>query len=138
MRSLSLAQKNTILTMLNAGHSAHSIASITGVHASTMFRLCSKEHSRLQKSFGGCPKTLSLVNIHHAVYLIALWKVENAVQVIKTLNNITNQSLSTSTAHLHVKKAGMKAVVKSKHPFLCQASQGLLRLCSYPQGLDCG
>jgi hypothetical protein len=79
-----------------------------------------------------------LTSIMLSIYFIALWMAENAVQVTKTLNNITNQSLSTSTAHLHIKKAGMKAVVKSKHPFLCQASQGLLRLRSYPQGLDYG
>ena len=77
MRSLSLAQKNTTLTMLDAGHSAHSIASITGVHASTISRLLSKEHSGLQKASGGCPNKLSPADIHHTV------------QVTKTLSNIT-------------------------------------------------
>ena len=59
MRTISLAQKNCILSMLDAGHSAHSIASITGVHTSTISRLCSKECSKLHKSFGGCPTKLS-------------------------------------------------------------------------------
>src|SRR6266436_5390916 len=118
MRSLSLALKNTILTMLDAGHSAHSISSTTGVHTSTITKLHSKEHSRLQKSSGGCPKKLSPANIYHAVHLITSQKAENAVQVTKALSNITNQSLSPSTVRLHLKKAGMKAVVKAKRPFL--------------------
>ena len=97
MRTLSSAQKNHILTMLNAGHSTHSIASITGVYASTISRLCSKELPELPKSSGGCPKKLSSANIHHAVHLITTRKAENAVQVTKSLQNITNQSLSPTT-----------------------------------------
>jgi len=118
MRSLSPAQKNTILTMLDAGRSAHSIASTTGVHASTISRLRSKECSELQKSSGGRPTKLSPTNVRHAVHFITTHKAKNAVQVTKTLKNITNQSLSPSTVCLHLKKAGMKAVVKTKHPLL--------------------
>src|SRR3981189_647681 len=118
MRSLSPAQKNTILTMLDAGHSAYSIASTTGIHTSTISRLRSKKRSELQKSSGGRPKKLSPTNIRHAVHLITSRKAENAVQVTKTLSNITNQSLSPSTVRLHLKKAGMQPVDKSKRPFL--------------------
>ncbi len=118
MRTLSLIQKNCILFMLNAGHSAHSIGSITGVHTSTISRLCSKECSELHKSSGGRPTKLSLANIHHAVYLIITRKAENAVQVTKTLKNITNQSLSPTIVQHHLKKAGIKAVVKTKRLLL--------------------
>ena len=104
--------------MLNAGHSTHHIGSITGVHASTIFRLCSKEHSELHKSSDGRSTKLSPTNIHHAVYLITTRKAENAVQITKSLKTITNQSLSPTTVWRHLKKAGMKAVVKRKHPFL--------------------
>src|SRR6266567_8496475 len=92
MRTLSLTQKNRIISMLDAGHSAHSIASTTGVHSPT--------------------------NIRHAVHLITTRKAENVVQVTKSLKNITNQSRSPSTVCLHLKKAGMKAVVKTKRPLL--------------------
>ena len=118
--------------MLDAGQSAHSIASTTGFNVSTITRLHSKEHSELQKSTGGHPLKLSPINIHHAVYLITSQKAENAVQVTKTLRNIINQPLSPSTVRLHLKKTGMKTVVKSKCPFLSA------RLCLCSQGLDCG
>ncbi|KAI0260795.1 hypothetical protein BGY98DRAFT_892441, partial [Russula aff. rugulosa BPL654] len=118
MRSLSVAQKNCILTMLDAGHSAHSIASTTGLNVSTISRLRSKERSEVQKSTGGRPSKLSPCNIRHALYLITTRKAENAVQITKTLSNIINKPLSPSTVHLHLKKAGMKAVVKTKCPLL--------------------
>src|SRR5207245_9328015 len=81
-------------------------------------RLRSKECSTLQKSIGGCPSKLSPSNICHAQYLITSGKVENAVQVTKALTSITNQPLSASTVCLHLKNAGMKAVIKSKCPLL--------------------
>jgi transposase len=97
MRTLSSAQKNRILSMLDAGHSAHSIASTIGVHASTISRLRTKERSDLHKSSGGRPTKLSPANIQHAIHLITSKKAENAVQVTKSLRNITNQSLSPTT-----------------------------------------
>src|ERR1700761_8075776 len=104
--------------MLDAGQSASSISASTGVHLSTISRLRSKERSGLQKSTGGRPKKLSPSNICHAIHLISTQRAENAVQVTKTLSNIINQPLSPSTTCLHLKKAGMKAVVKTKHPLL--------------------
>ena len=39
-------------------------------------------------------------------------------RIITALTNIINQPLSANTVHKHLKKAGLKAVVKSKHPVL--------------------
>ena len=116
MRTLFSAQKNYILSSLNAGHSAHSIASTSGIHASTISRLHSKEHSKLLKFAGGRLSKLSPANFHYAVHLITTWRSENAVQVIKTPRNVINQPLFPSTVHLNLKKTGIKAVVKKKHP----------------------
>src|SRR5260370_17348777 len=43
---------------------------------------------------------------------------ENLVEVIKVHTKIIKQSLSPITFCLHLKNAGMKAVVKTKHPLL--------------------
>ena len=118
MQSLSTTQKSTILSQLDAGHSICSIASSTGLGIATISRLCSKEYSNLQKSTGSHPSKLSPTNIRHAQHLITSGQAENAVQVTKALVNITNRPLSASTVCTHLKKSGMKAVVKSKHPFL--------------------
>ena len=118
MRSLSQTQQNHILHLLDSGHSAHAIQSQTGIHASTISRLRSKHRSTLQKSLGGRPSKLSFSNIRHAIYLLSTGKAENAVQVTKTLSNIVNQPLHPNTICQHLKKSGLKAVVKKKRPLL--------------------
>ena len=118
MQSLSTTQKSTILSQLDASHSIHFITSSTGLGIATISRLCSKEHSSLQKSTGGHPSKLSPTNIRHAQHLTTSRQAENTVQVTKALVNITNQPLSASTVHTHLKKSGMKVVVKSKYPLL--------------------
>ncbi|KIK92927.1 hypothetical protein PAXRUDRAFT_146239 [Paxillus rubicundulus Ve08.2h10] len=70
MQSLSAIQKNTIITMLDSGHSGHSIATSTGFHTSTISRLCVKECSELQKSTGGCPSKLSPANVHSTINVV--------------------------------------------------------------------
>ena len=45
-------------------------------------------------------------------------KVDNAVQMAKTLQNVTNQSISTQTVRRHLKSKGMRPVVKRKRPLL--------------------
>ena len=97
MRSISPTQKQTILSTLDAGQSAHSIVSTTGLNVSTISRLCSKEHSELQKATEGHPPKLSSADVQHAICLISSGKAENAIQVTKALTNIVNQPLSVKT-----------------------------------------
>ena len=112
MRSLSSTQKNTILSMLDAGQSARSIASTTGVNVSTISRLRSKEHSELQKSTGGHPSKLSPTNIRHAVHLITSQKAENAAEVTRTFQGMSNTPLTAKTVRRALRGTGMKAVTK--------------------------
>ncbi|KIJ09355.1 hypothetical protein PAXINDRAFT_87551 [Paxillus involutus ATCC 200175] len=112
MRSLSSTQKNTILTRLDSGCSAHTIASTTGLNVSIISIFHAKEHSDLQKSNGNCLSKLSPANVHHAIHLISTHRAKNAVQVTKSLTNIINQPLHPNTVCQHLNKTGMKVVVK--------------------------
>ncbi|KIM52196.1 hypothetical protein SCLCIDRAFT_38238, partial [Scleroderma citrinum Foug A] len=116
--SLSLTQQNTILPLLDSGHSGEAITKQVCVSPSAISKLCSKKCSTLPKAIGGCLSKLSPANIHHAQHLITSVKAENAIQVTKALANIIDKPLSTNTVHLHLKKSGMKVVVKTKHPIL--------------------
>src|SRR3984893_5037076 len=120
MKPLPTTQANHILSLLDSGHSAHQISSLTGVHTSTISRLHSKHHSSLSKPLGGQPSLLSDANICYALHLISSQKAENAVQITKSLQDITNQPLSSKTVCHGLQKAGMKAVVKQKKPSLSQ------------------
>jgi transposase len=118
MKSLTAAQQTYILSLLDKGQSAHKVSSTTGIHTSTISRLRSKHRSTLSKSKGGRPSKLSPSNIHYAIRLITSQKAENAAEVTKTLEDITNQPLSSKTVRRGLKAAGMKAVVKKKRPLL--------------------
>ena len=118
VKSLSLTHQNTILSLLDSGHSGEAIAKQVGVSPSAVSTLCSRKHSTLPKAIRGHPSKLSPVNICHSQHLITSDKAENAVQVTKALANIIDQHLSANTVCLHLKKSGMKAVVKTKWPIL--------------------
>ena len=118
MKSLTPAQQSHVLSLLDKGQSAHKIASITDIYTSTISRLRSKHCSTLLKSQGGHPSKLSPANINYAIHLVTTQKAENAVQITKTLQDITNQPLSSKTVRNYLKSAGIKAVVKKKLPLL--------------------
>jgi transposase len=59
MKSITPAQQQHILSLLDKGKSGQQISSLIGVHASTISRLRSKHCSTLSKSIGGRPSKLS-------------------------------------------------------------------------------
>ena len=72
----------------------------------------------MAKPSGGHPTLITLADICHAIHLIGTGKAENAVQVTKTLQDVKNHPISSQTVRCHLKKAGMKTVVKKKCPRL--------------------
>ena len=104
--------------MLDAGYSAGHIASCTGHSISTVSRLHSKHQPHLSKAIGGCPSKLSPAYVRHAQHLLCSGKADTAVDVNRILSDVTMQSVCDNTVCCALKKAGMKAVVKKKTPFL--------------------
>ena len=118
MHPVSAAQRNHILSLIDSGHSAHQISLSTGLHISTISRLHTRYCPYAKKPIGGRPAKLSEADTHYAQHLVSSWKAENAVQITQTLKDITNQSLTPQTTRNHLKKHGLKAVVKAKKPLL--------------------
>ena len=116
MKDTSSAQVNLVLSLLNSGHTGYQISSRTGLSTATISRICSRHCSNLPKASGGCPSKLSENDIRYATQLIGSGKAENAVQVAKSLQEITNQSISSQTVRNRMKEVGMK--VKKKWPLL--------------------
>ena len=94
------------------------ISRLTGVNPSTVSRSCSQFCSELPKSFGGCPSKLTPANISYAKCIVHMGKADNAVEVTKALQDITNQSFSSQTVHLNLRQSGLQPVVKKKQPLL--------------------
>ena len=120
MRALSSSEVEKIIHLIDSGHSNRQIASLTHHSTYTISHIWSEHHPDVLKSSGGRPLKLSPTDIRHAVHLINTGKADNATQVAHSLQSITNQSLSCETVCWHLKQAGMKAVVKKKHPLLSQ------------------
>ena len=118
MKSLSPAVCDQIISLLNSNKSGYDIHSLTGVSPSTISRLRQKHCSHLPKASGGRPSKLSATDICHMTWLLMSGKADTAVQVTRTLSNITNNTVSAQTVRRHLKAAGMKAVVKKKRPAL--------------------
>jgi transposase len=118
MRLLTEAKQNNIIALLSSGTSVKQINTSTGVSTSTISKIRSQYCPNLPKNPPGRPSKLTAANVRHALHLITSHKAENAAQVTRILKNITNQSISSHTVRHHLKKAGMKAVVKRKRPLL--------------------
>src|SRR5882762_4758764 len=114
MHPISSAHKANIISLLTAGHSAHEVSSIMGIHTSTISRLRRKHYPYLPTSAGGDPTKLSDRTVQHAIRLITSGKVETAIEATRALQDTVNQPVSPETMRRHLKKVGMKAVVKKK------------------------
>lgn len=118
MRSLTPAQLNCVLTLLDKGKSAHEVAVITGRSVSTISRIRSKHCSFLSKAAEGGPHKLSPSDIHYTIRQITSQKIDHVTQASKILQDMNGESISARTMDRALKKAGMKAVVKRKRPRL--------------------
>jgi hypothetical protein len=95
MRPLSTAKCDCIITLLNSGTSTHDIHHLTGANTGAISKICTEYCSELPKSSGGRPRKLTTTDINYAKHLIQMRKADNAVQVTKTLKDVTNQSISS-------------------------------------------
>ena len=106
MRPLSPATCDHIITVLHSGVSRHSIHHATGVSLGVISKIHSKYCFETPKSLGGHPTKLTPANISYAKCLI--FKADNTVQVTKSLEDITNMSISTQTFRHTLCEAGVR------------------------------
>ena len=125
MQSLTPAQHNHVLQLFDKGQSSHSISTTTGISVGSISNIYFKHCLTLFKSVGGHPCKLSPADTQYAIHLITSQKAENATQVAKTLQNITNTSSSVKTVWQALRSTGMKAVTKQKWPFLSKKHRRL-------------
>ena len=118
MKDTSTAQVNLVVSLFKDGLSRLQIASRTGLSPATISRICHKHCPDLPKATGGRPQKLSENDLCYATRLITSGKVDTAVQLAKTLQEVTNQSCSTQTVRKHMRVMGLKAMVNKKRPLL--------------------
>ena len=107
-----------ILSLLDAGLSAHAISSSTRISVGTISNIRSQHRPDLPKSSGGRPNLLSPYDLRHCTRLIQSGGANTPAQLAKVVSNMKNIPISSSTICRGLKKSGMKAVVKQKKPYL--------------------
>lgn len=118
MHKITTALTNRVLALLDSGTSGAKISQELSLGLGTISRIRSQHRSYLPKSSGGRPVKLSSANIDYARRVIRMGKVDNAVQVAKALQDVTNQPISAQTIRRQLKSKGMRPVVKRKRPLL--------------------
>ena len=118
MHKISIAQTHQVLALLDSGTFGAKIPQELGLGLSTVSHIYSQHYSNLPKSSGGCPVKLSSANINYNRCIMCMGKVNNAVQMAKALQDVTNQFISAQTVHCQLKSKDMRPVVKRKGPLL--------------------
>ena len=102
MKSLSAPQPAQLISLLENGKSTRQIASVMGIHYSTISKFQSKHLPDLKMAKDGRPLKLTPADVRHATRLVLTGKAENAVQVTHVLGNIKFASLSVSSYDLGI------------------------------------
>jgi hypothetical protein len=118
MRKLSEDLISKILFHHDAGLSYTQIRHQTGVSLASISRTVTEHRQNHQKPAGGRPKALTEGDIRFANRLIVSGRADTAVQVAKTLHDVTNRPLSDQTVRNGLRKSGLKAAVKADGPFI--------------------
>ena len=108
----------TIISLLQSGHSCRQIARKTGISKSTIGRIAKKVETIKENITTGCPFKLSPLDKRRIIYQIESGKLDNAVQATDSINSINTHPISPQTVRNALKKDNMKAVVKKKQPLL--------------------
>jgi transposase len=118
MQPIISAERLRIINLFKSGYNGYQIHEATGISTSTISRIRAQYCPDILKSSGGCPTKLTPANIGYAKHIIRMGKADNAVEVTKALQSVTNQTLSAQTVCRHLRETGLRPVVKRKRPFL--------------------
>lgn len=115
-RALSDNKVNSVLALLDSGHTHAQIKSRVGVSAASISKICSQHHPNLDKSAGGHPCKLNPVATCHAVHLVTNHSSVSTHQATQTLCELTGQAIHPKTVHRALKKAGLRPTKKVRKP----------------------
>ena len=118
MRPIPTDKHQTIISLLQSGHSCRQIASKTGISKSTVGRIAKEVEPNKENITTGRPAKLSPLDKRRIVYQIESGKLDNAVQATDYINSINPHPVTPQTVRNALKKDNMKAVVKKKQPLL--------------------
>lgn len=118
MKSISSAQQDHIISLLNSGLSMRAVASQTGVSKSKVSNIAQEMPSNKENHKRGRRPKLSPRDKRAIFMQIQSGRAENAVEVAQNLNATLHSPVSVQTVRNALKKDDFIAVVKKKKPYL--------------------
>jgi transposase len=112
------ATVNSVLALLDSGHTHAQIKTRVGVSVGSITNICSAHCPDLNKSTGRLPHKLNPAAVRHAVRPVINHNSVSTRQATHTLQELTGQSIHPKTVHHALKGAGLwpaKKVRKPKH-----------------------
>src|ERR1700677_2745292 len=94
-----------IITLLNSGASGYAIHHATGASTGAISKIHSEYCPELPKPSDGHSHKLTSANINYVKCIIHMHKADNAVQVTRSLEDVTNQSISPQMVHRNLREA---------------------------------
>ena len=107
-----------VVYLLHNGHSYTQIAAQLQLSKTSICRIKQRYLPDLAHSKGGRPKLLDERKVRMMVRQITSGQLDTAVDVAKRVKQVEDTEISADTVRRALKKAGMKAAVKQKKPFL--------------------
>lgn len=118
MKRISKDTENSIVSLLDKGHSSRKIAAELGISHSTVMRVCARLRPNTQKQKAGRPAKLTIADKRNVVRNLMAGKADTAVELARNLRDSTKIQISPDTVCRALKEAGMKAITKKKKPCL--------------------
>ena len=88
MKSISAAQRSSVVSLLNEGYSHCQIQARTGLGKGTIGRISKEVEGNKENNPGGHPSKLSACDKQSIIHQISSGKLDNAVQATQFINSI--------------------------------------------------
>jgi transposase len=115
-KALSQSTVDSVLALLDSGHTHAQIKTRVGVSAGSITNICSTHRPDLNKSTGGRPRKLNPVAVRHAVRLVTNHNSVSTREATRTLQKLTGQSINPRTVRRALKGAGLRPIKKVRKP----------------------
>ena len=118
MRSITPAQRSTVITLLQDGYTYSKIQTKTGLGKATISRVKAEALADKENNPSGHPSKLTTHDKQSIICQISTGKLDNAVQAAHFINSVISEPVHPQTVRNALKEHGFRSATKKKVPML--------------------
>lgn len=123
MRPIPTDTITRVLHLLDKGESLRAISCQTHISLGKLSDIRSEHRPDAVLQVGGRPRKVDDTTLRRAQRMITSGKVDTATQATRALQDMTNTTFTPQSLRNHLKKSGLKAVVKKKRNFISRQNK---------------